>query len=130
VDTFFAFIKNEYGAPAYVRTKNFLASVKVWDRFDSYLRGLEQAAPIEFGQDLVDFDYDCGLHDSPERAVQSETATISAAFRCAMALRLELPGYAVLCREPARRQLIINPYARQPLAEEFGEEVVKWIMGS
>ena len=127
VETFLAFVKNEYGPFPGVRSKNFLTSDKVWIRFDSYLHSLENAAPTTIEEDVVNFAYESGLHLTPEAAVQAPTANLSAVFRCAMAVRLELPGFAEDCREAARRQLVVNPYLTPAFEEEFGEEVIRWI---
>ena len=127
VDTFIAFIQNEYGPVPQVRTKNFLTADSVWRRFDLYLRNLEEAAPATLSADVINFEYECGLYGSPEDAVQASGANLSAVFRCAMAVRLELPALANDCKDAARRQLIVNPYLSEPLEIEFGEEVIRWI---
>jgi len=129
VETFLAFVKNEYGPFPGVRSKNFLTSTKVWERFDRYLRNLEAAAPTTLVEDIVNFQHECGLYETPEAAVQAPTANLSAIFRCAIAVRLELPGFAEDCREAARRQLVVNPYLATAFEEEFGKEVVRWIRG-
>ena len=130
VDTFFAFLHNEYGgALPGIRSKNFLTSPKVWTRFDTYLKNLEEAAPATIEADIVNFAYECGLNETPEAAVQAPGSNLSAVFRCAMAVRLELPGYADTCREAGRRALIVNPYLVPVFVSEFGEEVIRWIRG-